>query len=83
MRRVTARELRVLGVGCGEPIPLPKADVDVELVKAMICDHLERFHGDDLATWVRVLKRAKDRISKEPAHTAICQLLEQFEASSG
>lgn len=80
-RRVTARELRALGVGHGEPIPL-SPESKVALVKTAICKELERLHGDDTAMWIRVLKRAEKRIKKEPAHTAICQLLAELEASS-
>lgn len=84
MRKVAARELRTLGVGHGKPLPLPPGlKLDVDLVKAMIGDELERLHGDDTATWIRVLKRAEKRITKEPAHTAICELLAELEASSG
>lgn len=81
-RRVTARELRALGVGHGEPLPLLPGS-KVELMKVAILKELERLHGDDEAMWIRVLKRAEKRIKKEPAHTAICQLLAQLETSSG
>lgn len=82
MRKVTAQELHALGVGHGEPLPLPPGS-KVELMKAVICKELERLHGDDMAMWIRILKRAEKRITKEPAHTAICQILEKLEASSG
>ena len=82
MRKVTARQLHDLGVGRGEPLPL-SPESRVELMKAAICKELERLHGDDIATWIRILKRAKKRITKEPAHTAICQLLAKLEGSSG
>ena len=82
MRKVTARELRALGVGHGDPLPLPQG-ADVELAKASILNVLERLHDDDIATCIRVLKRAKQRIKKQPYQEAICQLLAQLEASSG
>jgi len=80
MRKVTARQLRDLGVGHGDPLPLP-AGSKVELVKAAICNELGRLHGNDEAMWIRVLKRAEKRIAMEPAHTAICQLLAELEGS--
>jgi len=80
MRKATARQLRDLGVGHGEPLPL-SPESKVELMKAAICKELERLHGDDEAVWIRVLKRAEKRITKEPAHTAICQLLAELEGS--
>jgi len=82
MRKATARQLRDLGVGRGDPLPL-SPESRVELVKAAICIELERLHGDDEVMWIRVLKRAEKRITKEPAHTAICQLLAKLEGSSG
>ena len=78
MRKVTAKELRALGVGHGEPIPLPHG-TKVELAKASILNVLEKLHGDDEATWIRVLKRAKQRIKKQPHQEAICQLLSQLQ----
>lgn len=79
MRKATARELQQLGVGHGEPLPLSDRD-KVELSKAKILRELEVTYGDNMALWVRILRRAKKRILKEPHHSAIKELLAELEA---
>ena len=79
MRKVTAKELYCMGVGRGDPLPLSDED-KVELAKAKILMELEATWGSDFETWLRILKRAKHRIKKEPYQTAIRQLLAELEA---
>ena len=79
MRKVTARELYRMDVKGGPDIPLSDED-KVALAKAKICSELEAVHGTDFQMWIRILKRAKQRIKKEPYQTAIRQLLVELEA---
>lgn len=77
MARVTARELHSMGVKSGPDLPLP---IDaVESAKAKTLMTLEETYGSDTTIWIRVLKHAKEKITKEPYQTAISQLLAELE----
>lgn len=84
MRRVTAGELRRLGVKHGPDLALPSDSTSkIALKKAQMCQQLQNLFGDDTAKWIKALKDVKEtatyREASEATKIALLELLRDLE----
>ena len=84
MRRVTAGELRCLGVKHSPDLPLPSDSTSkIALKKAQMCRQLQNLFGDDTPKWIKAVKAVKEtatyREAAQATKIALLELLRDLE----